>query len=232
MTSWIEPPPKRKGMGCIGKGCLLIIVFLILLVIAFIVGVYVGTKPKEIPQVQTTVEEQDAVKARWDEFEAGSKSEPVMTPVPVPPPPPAPDEPPPPEVTPVPVETPPPANRIELTANDINNLISSSRKARGKGFVSIDNNVARVQINYPLDKLGLRGHYLNAELAVRPSPDRNPHNLQITKVSLTGVPDAVVNTLLGSHSAQSYVDDFVSKHGITSFTIENNKVILEKAPGR
>lgn len=231
MTSWIEPPPKRKGMGCVGKGCLLIIVFLILLVVAFIVGVYVGTKPKEIPQVQTTEADQNAVKARWDEFEAGSRSEPAPSPMPVPSPA-APDETPAPEVTPVPVETPPSANRIELTASDINNLIASSRKARGKGFVSIDNNVARVQVTYPLEKLGLRGHYLNAELAVRPSPDRNPHNLQITKVSLTGVPDAVLNTLLGSHSAQSYVDAFVSEHGITSFTIENNKVILEKSGGR
>jgi hypothetical protein len=42
----------------------------------------------------------------------------------------------------------------------------------------------------------------------------------------------MVNTLMGSHSAQSYIDDFVSKHGITSFTIENNKVILEKSGGR
>jgi hypothetical protein len=230
MTSWIEPPPKRKGMGCVGKGCLLIIVFLILLVVAFIVGVYVGTKPKEIPQVQTSVDEQNAVASRWEEFEAGNRSEPAVSAMPVPASP-APDETPAPEVTPVP-ETPPPANRIELTANDINSLIASSRKARGKGFVSIDNNVARVQVTYPLDKIGLRGRYLNAEFAVRPSPDRNPRNLQITKVSLTGVPDAVLNSLLGARSMHSYVDEFASEHGIATFTIENNKVILEKVPGR
>jgi hypothetical protein len=232
MTSWIEPPPKRKGMGCIGKGCLLIIVFLILLAVAFVIGFYVGTKPKEIPQVQSTVDEQDAVKARWDEFEDGKRSEPPVNQMPVPAPSLAPDETPAPEATPVPVETPPSANRIELTANDINNLISGSRKARGKGFVSIDNNVARVQVTYPLDKIGLRGRFLNAELAVRPSPDGNPHNAQISQISLMGLPQGMVNTLMGSHSAQSYVDDFASTHGITSFRIENNKVILEKAPGR
>ena len=38
----------------------------------------------------------------------------------------------------------------------------------------------------------------------------------------------MLNSLMGSRSAQSYVDEFVSEHGITSFTIENNKVILEK----
>ena len=66
MTSWIEPPPKRKGMGCFGKGCLLIVVFLVLLVVAFVIGFYVGTKPREIPQVQTSEDEQNAV----DIFEA------------------------------------------------------------------------------------------------------------------------------------------------------------------
>lgn len=230
MTSWIEPPPKRKGMGCFGKGCLLIIVFLILLVVAFVIGFYTGTKPKEIPQVQTTEDEQNAVSARWEEFEAGSQSEQVLTPVPTPPP--ASEETPPPEMAPIPVATPPSPHRIELTASDINALIARGRRTRGKAYVSIDNDVARVQITIPLEKLGFRGRSLNAELAVRPSPDRSPRNLQITKVSLTGVPDAVLNTLLGTHTAQGYVDEFVAEHGITSFTIENNKVILEKSGGR
>ena len=227
MTSWIEPPPKRKGMGCLGKGCLLIIVFLILLAVAFVIGFYVGTKPKEIPQVQTSEDEQAIVRARWNEFEAPPQTEPV-----VPTPSPVPDETPPPEVTPIPVATPASPNRIELTANDINQLISASRKARGKAFVSIDNDVARVQLTIPLEKVGFRGRYLNGEFAVRASPDRNPRNLQVTKVSMTGVPDAVLNALLGSHSVQSYVDAFASEHGITSLTIENNKVILEKSGGR
>ena len=135
-------------MGCLGKGCLLIIVFLILLAVAFVIGFYVGTKPKEFPQVQASEDEQDAVRARWDEFEAPSATSLPLFP----------------RLrrfrrkrrrrrcTPAPVPTPPSPNRIELTAADINALIASSRKARGKGFVSIDNNVARVQVSYPLDK--------------------------------------------------------------------------------
>jgi hypothetical protein len=230
MTSWIEPPPKRKGMGCFGKGCLLIIVFLVLLAVAFVIGFYTGTKPKEIPQVQTTEDEQNAVRARWDEFEAGTQTEQVTAPVPTPPPT---SEETPPEAAPSPVATPPSPNRIELTASDINALISRGRRTRGKAFVSIDNDVARVQVTIPLEKLpGMRGRSLNAEFAVRPSPDRSPRNLQITKVSMSGVPDAVLNTLLGSHSVQGYADDFASEHGITSFGIENNKVILEKSGGR
>jgi hypothetical protein len=216
-------------MGCFGKGCLLIIVFLVLLVVAFVIGFYTGTKPKEFPQVQTTEDEQNAVRARWDEFETGTQTEQAIAPVPTPSP--ASEEPPP-EAAPSPVATPPNPNRIELTASDINALISRGKRTRGKAFVSIDNDVARVQMTIPLEKLGFRGRSLNAEFAVRPSPDHSPRNLQITKVSMTGVPDAVLNTLLGTHSVQGYVDEFASEHGITSFTIENNKVILEKSGGR
>jgi hypothetical protein len=231
MTSWIEPPPKQKGMGCLGKGCLLIILFLLLLVVAFVIGFYVGTKPREIPQVQTSEDEQNAVRARWDEFETASRNEQIMNP-PVPTLSPLPDVTPPPDVTPTPVATPASANRIELTANDINQLIARSRKARGKAFVSIDNDVARVQVTIPLEKVGFRGRYLNGEFAIRASPDRNPRNLQVTQMSLTGVPDGVLNSLLGARSVQSYVDEFASEHGIATFTIENNKVILETNSGR
>jgi hypothetical protein len=51
-------------------------------------------------------------------------------------------------------------------------------------------------------------------------------------MSFTGVPDGMLSTLLGSHSMQSYVDEFAGEHGITSFTIENNKVILETSGRR
>jgi hypothetical protein len=229
MTSWIEPPPKQKGVGCLGKGCLLIVIFLVLLVLAFVIGGYTGIryvvtspKPKEIPPVQTSEDEQNAVRARWDEFDAASRNKQETSPAL----PPAPDE------TPTPDATPASANRIELTASDINQLIARSRKARGKAFVSIDNDVARVQVSVPLEKVGFRGRYLNGEFAVRASPDRDPRNLQVTQMSLTGVPDAVLKALLGTRSLRSYVDDFANEHGIATFTIEDNKVILETNSGR
>jgi hypothetical protein len=226
MTSWIEPPPKQKGMGCLGKGCFLIIAFLILLAVAFIIGFYVGTKPKEIPQVQTTEDEQNAVRARWDEFEATTRNEPA-----VPEPSPTLEVTPSPDATPSPVPTPASANRIELSAADINALIARGRRTRGKAFVSIENDVAHVQVTIPLDKVGFRGRYLNGAFEVRAPADHNPRNLQATQMSMSGVPDGVLNSLLGTHSVQSYVDGFVTEHGISSFTIENNKVILEATGG-
>ena len=57
-------------MGCFGKGCLLLVVFLVLLVAAFFIGAYVGTstKPREIPLVAATEAEQQEVTARWEQF--------------------------------------------------------------------------------------------------------------------------------------------------------------------
>ena len=96
---------------------------------------------------------------------------------------------------------------------------------------SIDNDVAHLQVTIPLDKVGFRGRFLNGEFAVRASPDGNPRNLQINQMSMTGVPDGMLNSLLGSHSIHSYVDQFATEHGISTFTIENNKVILETSGG-
>ena len=223
--TWIEPPPKQRKSGCLGKGCMMLVIFLILLAVAFFVGGYFGmryvvtsTEPKQIPQIETTDAEQAAVKQRWEEFKAGPR-----TPV---------------EVTNTTtdasttttaevVPTPTPSNRIELSASDINQLIAGSRKLRGKGFVSIENNVARVQVSVPLEKVGFRGRYLNGELLVRPAPDGNPRNIEITEVSLGGVSDKILNSLLGFRSLRSYADEYATEYDIRSFTIQDNKVIIE-----
>lgn len=225
MPSWIEPPPKQRRGGCLGKGCMMVVIFMILLAVAFFVGGYVGVRyvvtspePKPIPQVETSEAEQATVKQRWDDFKAGPQT--------------------PAEVTNTTTDattatttevapSPTPSNRIELTASDINQLIASSRKLRGKGFVSIENNVARVQVSVPMEKMGFRGRFLNGELQVRSAPDRNPRNLEITEVSLGGFSDKILNTLLGFRSLRSYADEYATEYDIRSFAIEDNKVIIE-----
>lgn len=224
MTSWIEPPPKKKGMGCLGKGCVLSIVLLVLLGAAlFVVGrVVTSRKPRAIPHVETSEAEQQAVLDRWDEFKAVSRDKQETVP-----PSPAPDE------TPVPAATPSP-NRIVLTADDINQLIARGRKTRGKAFVAIDNNIARLQVSIPLEKLGFRGRYLNGEFTVHASPDRDPRNLQIAKISLSGVdvPQTALQTLLGPRSLRSYIDKYAREYDVSTLTIEDNKVIIETSRPR
>ncbi len=130
------------------------------------------------------------------------------------------------EPTPAPTPT-PNGNRIELTASDINQLIAGSRKTRGKAFVSIENNVAQVQVSVPLEKVGFRGRFLNGQQPVRAAPDKNPRNIEITEVSMGGVSDKILNSLLGFRSLRSYADQSATEYDITSFTIEDNKVIIE-----
>src|SRR3954469_14114337 len=132
--TWIEPPPKARRSGCLGKGCMMLVVFLILLAAAFFIGGYVGvryvvtsTQPKPIPQVETTEADQAAVKQRWDEFVAGPRNAPAEAAAPAP------------NGTTATAEvSPAPAtNRIELSASDINQLIAGSHKLNGKAFVAI-----------------------------------------------------------------------------------------------
>src|SRR5213075_3115947 len=228
--TWIEPPPKQRRTGCLGKGCIMVVVFVILLAVAFFVGGYVGVryvvtsdKPKELPRVEASDADEAAVKQRWDDFTKVPRSTPETIPLP--------EGTTTTEVAPMPT---PAANRIELTASDINQLIAGSRKLRGKAFVSLENNIARVQVSVPLEKVGLRGRFLNGELQVRSAPDRNPRNVEITEVSLGGVSDKILNSLLGFRSLRSYADEYATEYDIKKFTIEDNKVIIEsggKIPG-
>jgi hypothetical protein len=226
MPSWIEPPPKTRKTGCLGKGCMMLVVFLILLGVAFFIGGYVGVRyvvtsdqPKPIPEVETSDADQAAVKQRWEEFKSGPRTAPA-------------------EVTTIPTDTTttttevapsptPSTNRIELSASDINQLIAASNKLRGKAFVSIENNVARVQVSVPLEKAGFRGRFLNGELQVRSAPDRNPRNIEITEVSLGGMSDKILNSLLGFRSLRSYADEYATQYDVRTFAIEDNKVVIE-----
>lgn len=222
MTSWIEPPPKQKGMGCLGKGCLMFVIFIFLLAAAFFIGGYAGvryvvtsTEPREIPQIETTEADQRAVQERWEDFKESRNLPPAIVT----------QDPPVEGATPAPPA--PSANRIELTAADINNLIAGSRNLSGKAFVSIENNVARIRVSVPLEKVGFRGRFLNGEFEARAAADGNPRNLQVTEVSMGGVSEKVLNTLLGFRSVHSYVDQYASEYDITSVKIENNTAIIE-----
>src|SRR6185437_7502529 len=84
MPSWIEPPPKTRRTGCLGKGCMMLVVFLILLGVAFFIGGYVGVRyvvtseqPKQIPEVETSEADQAAVKQRWEDFKSGPRTAPA-----------------------------------------------------------------------------------------------------------------------------------------------------------
>src|SRR5947207_4620276 len=129
MNTWIEGPlPREKtGMGCLGKGCLILTCFIIFLIIAGAIGLYFGYKTHSavlrsvlwakkthvlsqesspVPQFATTEENIKTAEEKWREFEA-TRDQPA---------------------------------RVELSADDLNNLIAKNRHLRGKVFVDIEGN--------------------------------------------------------------------------------------------
>ncbi len=211
----IQPPPPQRRMGCLGKGCLLLIGLILFLIVAFVVGGYVGVKyvvtsdkPVEIPAIVTSVEQQQAVRERWDEFAKASRGE---------------------QPTAAAQTTPSEAAHIQYTAEELNQLIAANKKARGKAFVSIANNVGHVQVSIPLTKAPFKGRYLNGQFDVHASPDRDPRKMRVEKISLSGVdvPESALNALVGGRSLASYIDQYSSEYQVTGFAIENNSVILE-----
>ena len=45
MNGWVDAPPPRRGLGCFGRGCLILVVFAIVLGIACFAGMYWGMSP-------------------------------------------------------------------------------------------------------------------------------------------------------------------------------------------
>src|SRR5215831_3065037 len=137
MNTWVEAPPRR-GLGCFGRGCLILSVFVIVLVIAGFGGMYWGlhrhsalfygnywlAKTRSIAEAQTTVPEFSGsdqqiqrVRERWEEFEQKTRAG--------------------------------QAAEIELSGDDINALIATTEDIRGKIFTSIDGNQLRLQASVP-----------------------------------------------------------------------------------
>src|SRR5215469_17302187 len=152
MNTWAEGPPRR-GLGCFGRGCLILSVFLIVLVIAGFAGMYWGlhrhsalfhgyfwlARTHSIAEAPTPVSEFSGsdqqiqrVRERWQEFEQKTRAG--------------------------------QAAEIELSADDINALIATTEGLRGKVFTSIDGNQLRLQVSVPIGEfLGRPGHYFNGD---------------------------------------------------------------------
>jgi hypothetical protein len=230
MNTHVEPPPKR-GMGCLAKGCLILLVLAILAVVVGVGGtywsvrhVYLSDKPSPIPEPsappETSVvtpgatnmatppptERSTAVRERLDTMKNAA-----------------------------------PAHErtgVELTAADINALIASNRKSAGMASVSIDGNVAQVQVSIPLERLdapfrnafGPGQRYLNGTVTIAAPPGTNASNVQLSGVTVNGhsFPTGLLDWgLFGvGPSLRSYVIKYANQYGVTDGEIRDGKVIL------
>jgi hypothetical protein len=219
MDNWIEPPPAKRQRGCF-RGCLFIALFLLAVVAAILFISYRSVTSAKLPTVQADPQVAEEARARWDQFQQVTSAD-AAAPTP--------------ESSPGTVATPVPAGssaRVEFSANDINQLIAANKKASGKAFVTIENNVLHAQVGVPLKKLKFGDRQLIISGEVHPSPDRDPHKISIQKLSLGGVdfPESVLNSMLRGRSMTSYVDEYAQKYQVTGFAIENNQVVLEGTP--
>ena len=225
MNSETTPPPQREGIGCMAKGCLTFLALIVFLCLAFVGGGYWGlhkyfaVEPLDLP-TQSAPEPETNL----------SSSAPTETTAPA---------------APVPTPAPVPVQKrwkafekaddrsenanITLTAGEINGLLSASKNTRGKAFVSIENNVGHVRVSIPITFMG--GRYLNGEASVEASPDGNPAAARITNVVLNGehVSDSAIDQrIFGWKSIRTYINDWLSREQVTSFKIEDNRVIGQK----
>jgi hypothetical protein len=228
MNTRVEPTPKR-GMGCFAKGCLILIVLAILLVVVGVGGtywsvrhVYLSDKPAPIPQtsppseteavtpggtsVATPSEKSAEVRERLDTMKQAARAH---------------------EQT-----------DVELTAADINALIAANRKSRGTASVGIDGNVLQAQFSIPLERLdvpfqsafGLGDRYLNATVTITAPPGTNASSVQLNEVTLNGhsIPAGLLDWGLPGvgRSLRNYVIKYASHYGVTGGEIRDGKVIL------
>ena len=229
MNVQVEPPPPKRGIGCLAKGCLILVALGILLIVVGVGGslwsvrhVYLSDKPAPIPEAPTPSETSAVT--------PGGTS--TATP---------------PSETSAPVrerlDTMKQAARahertgVEFTAAEINALIAANKKSRGMASVGIDGNVAQVLFSIPLerlhvplqDTLGLGDRYLNGTVTIVAPPGTNASNVQLSEVKINGhafPTDLLDRGLFGVGSLRSYVIKYANQYGVTDGEIRDGKVIL------
>ena len=219
--TWIEPPPpKRKGMGCFGKGCLFLVAFAILTVLVIGLGSYLlfsgGSKPTALPIEQLPPAQLSNVQQRVDQFEA---TPPVPSHTPSSP---AASTPATPDVT-------PPERQLVLGEAEINGLISANPKSRGHAYVSISGNTANVRISIPSDKVpGFPPGYLNGSFTITTDGPTPISALQVSKIQANGfpVPSGVLSMSYRGQSILGYAMDAAAPYNVSTAEIRDGAVVL------
>jgi hypothetical protein len=217
MNTWVEAPP-RKGMGCLARGCLSVLVFAIVLAIACFAGMYWGLHrhsalfygsywlaktrsiaeaPSPVPEFNTSNQQTQNIRERWQDFEqktrAGQPAE------------------------------------IELSADDINSLIAMNEDVRGKVFASVDGNQLRLQASVPIGGfLGRPGYHFNGDVVIELSGAQSPDNPQFSRITVNGerVPTDFLNWKYRSRQLREYLADQRNAYEIGTMEIRDGKIIL------
>lgn len=220
MNTWIEgpPPPPKRGMGCLGKGCLILSCFIIFLIIAGAIGLYFGFKTHSavlrsvlwakkahvlsqeaapVPQFETTEENIKTAEEKWRSFE-NTRDQPA---------------------------------HIELTADDINNLIAKNRHAHGKVFVQIEGNRLHVQTSVPLGEYLSGGrYYLNGDIVVQSDGPQTLESPRLGNITINGepLPADVLQWKYRSRPLREYLGEYRTTYGDGTIEIRDGRVIIDR----
>jgi len=218
MNTWVEAPPRKKGVGCFARGCLVLLIFAIVLAIAGFAGLYWGlqrnsalfygsywlAKTKSlaeaampVPLFNASEQQIQVVQERWQDFEQKTRAG--------------------------------QAAEIELSAEDINALILTSEDARGKVFVSIDGNQLRLQASVPIGPFfGRPDYYFNGEVVIELQGAQSLDNPQFSRIAINGeqVPTDFLRWKYHSKQLREYLAEQGNAYDIGTIEIRDGKVIL------
>lgn len=228
--TWIEPPPKKGGMGCVGRGCVFSALAGVLVVLLFVLGSYlfvshglVSKTPAKVPVKPLPQEELNQLNERIDTFRSSAPPVPSYTPVPG-----ASATATPPETTATPSAV---GNENELTLNaaDINGLIAANPKSRGHAFVSLSGNTAHVQLSIPSGKIpGLPSGYLNGSFVITTNGPTPIGSLQVSRIETNGypVPSSALFTTYRGQSVLGMAMEEAARYHVSTVEIRNGVVVL------
>jgi hypothetical protein len=221
MTNWIEPPPQQpRRMGCLGKGCLVLSCLIVFLLIACAIGIYYGVKThsavlhavvwaqragvlaQEPSPVPQFETTEERMQAAKTKWDAFGTATGRNQPA-----------------------------QVELTADDLNNLIARNQRARGKVFVSIENNRLRVRTSMPVGEyIGRGAYYLNGDIVVQGEGPRSLDHPPLNSISINGrtLPRDLLGWTYRSRPLSDYVAEYKEDLNANTFEIRDGKLILNK----
>jgi hypothetical protein len=218
MNTWVEAPPQRKGLGCFGRGCLILLVFVIVLGIACFAGMYWGLHrhsalfygsywmaktrslaeaPTPVPEFNASDQQIQVVQERWQDFEQKTRAG--------------------------------QSAQIELSADDINALIATSEDVRGKVFVAMDGDRLRLQVSVPLGEFfGRSGYYFNGDVIIELEGAQSLDGPRFSRITVNGdqVPSDFLNWKYGSRQLREYLAEQGNAYETGTIEIRDGKVIL------
>ena len=222
MNTWVEAPPPRRGLGCFARGCLILVVFGIVLALACFAGLYWGLQrhsaivhsifwlgkthsileaPAPVPGFAASDEQIQAVRERWQDFEQKTRAgQPA---------------------------------KIELTADDLNGLIAANWDPRWKTFVSIEGNQLRLQTSLPLGELfGRSGYYFNGDIMIQSSGAESLEAPQLKRIIVNGqqVPKDLLDWKYHSRRLREYLAEYRDTYDVGTVEIREGKLILRSRP--